>query len=285
MDQGIDLQCRHSVNSPLMRRLRLLHESMAHEFGAALSVLLRASVKAGLAGVDRITYGQFVYNVATPACFHVLQADPLDARPMLEIEPAILHPMIDRLLGGNGDNDPLPHRPLTEIELSLTARIVRLFLQEYCQAWKKVLELKLEILQVEDNPRLLRILPADEMVILASYELFVGQQRGMLRFCWPCKVIERISDQILAEEPSPIHRPAASSLAEIRVTLAQTQITAAEVADLRAGDIIAMETPIDSPVTVSIAGGDRFFGKPGVYRGRKAVRLTQSVEPSPPATP
>jgi len=285
MDQGIDLQCRHGANSPLMRRLRVLHESMAREFGASLSVLLRASVKAGLTGVERLTYGQFVYNVPTPACFYLLQADPLDARPMLEIEPAILHSMIDRLLGGNGENDPLPCRPLTEIELSLSARIVRLFLQEYCQAWKNVLELKLEILQAEDNPRLLRILPADEMVVLAGYELFVGQQRGMLRFCWPCKVIERLSDQLLAEDPSPIQRPAASSLAEIKVTLAETQITAAELADLRAGDIIVMETPIDNPVTVSIAGGTRFFGKPGVYRGRKAVRLTQSVEQSQPATP
>ncbi len=285
MDQGIDLQNRQGVNSPQMRRLRVLHEGMAREFGAALSVLLRASVKTGLTGLERLTYGQFVYNVPTPACFYILQADPLDAHPMLEIEPAILHPMIDRLLGGNGENDPLPCRPLTEIELSLTARIVRLFLQEYCQAWKKVLDLKLEISQAEDNPRLLRILPADEMVILVSYELFVGQQRGMLRFCWPYKVIERLSDQLLAEEPSPINRPAASSLAEVKVTLAETQITAAELADLRAGDIIAMETPVDSPVTVSIAGGTRFFGKPGVYRGRKAVRLTETVEQSPPTMP
>jgi flagellar motor switch protein FliM len=285
MGQGIDLQNRQGVSPAQLRRLRILHESMAREFGAALSVLLRTTVKVGLSGLERLTYGQFVYNVATPACFYLLQADPLDNRPMLEVEPVILHPMIDRLLGGSGENDSPPTRPLTEIELCLAARIVRLFLQEYCQAWKNVIELKLEVLQAEDNPRLLRIMPAEELVLLVSYELFIGQQRGMLRFCWPFRAIERMGDQLLAEDPASINRPAASSLADVKVTLAETQITAAELADLHAGDIIATETPVDSPATVSISGIVQFRGKPGVYRGRKAVQLTEAVEGSTPAMP
>ena len=47
---------------------------------------------------------------------------------MLDIELAILFPMIDRLLGGAGEDEP-PSRALTEIELALAARIVRVFLQ------------------------------------------------------------------------------------------------------------------------------------------------------------
>ena len=64
----------------------------------------------------------------------------------------------------------------------------------------------------------------------------------------------------------------------MRVTLAETQIAAGELADLRVGDIIATETAADSPAIVSIEGAAKFRAKPGTYQGRKAVRLTEAME-------
>jgi flagellar motor switch protein FliM len=49
------------------------------------------------------------------------------------------------------------------------------------------------------------------------------------------------------------------------------------LADLRVGDIIATETAVDSPATVSIDGAAAFLAKPGVYQGRRAVRFTAEV--------
>ena len=112
---------------------------------------------------------------------------------MFDIEPSIVYPMIDRLLGGGHENQPPPSRPLSEIELPLAARITRLFLQQLCLAWKNALDLdlKLEVLQVESNPRLLRVLPADEMVVLVGFQLRIGDLRGMMRLCLPCRAMRR----------------------------------------------------------------------------------------------
>ena len=272
-----------SLGPQQLRRLQTLHEGLALDFGAALSVLLRTPADVSLTGVDQLTYGQFVCNLETPACFYLLKADPWDDRLMLDIEPSILHPMIDRLLGGGGEDEPPPNRPLTEVELCLAARIVRLFLEECRRAWSSVVDLKLDVLQVESNPRLLRVLPADEGVILVGFELTVGELPGMMRFCLPCRAIESVGDKLLPENPAPINRPVSSSLAEVRATLAETPITAAELADLRVGDIIATETAVDSPAVVSVQGVSKFRAKPGVYQGHRAVRLTETVEmPSPP---
>ena len=72
----------------------------------------------------------------------------------------------------------------------------------------------------------------------------------------------------------------------VEITLAETPVDAEALADLRVGDIIATETAADSPVIVSIDGAARFLGKPGTYQGRKAVRLTEAIEPpSPDVTP
>lgn len=279
-DRGNEVQ---GVGPHHLRRLRTLHEGLARDFGAALSALLRTPADVSLTGVDQLTYGQFVCNLETPACFYLLRADPWDDRLMLDIEPSILHPMIDRLLGGGGEEEPPPDRPLTEVELCLAARIVRLFLQECRHAWENVVDLKLDVLQVESNPRLLRVLPADELVILVGFELSVGELSGLMRFCLPCRAIQSVGDKLLPENPAPINRSIPSLLAEVRATLAETSITAAELADLCVGDIIATETAVDSPAMVSVQGVSKFHAKPGVYQGHKAVRLTETVEtPSPP---
>jgi flagellar motor switch protein FliM len=276
-----DLASRQRLTPQHVRRLRTLHEGLARDFAAALSALLRTTAEVKLAAVDQIPYGQFVGNIETPACFYLLRADPLDDRAMLDIEPSILHPMIDRLLGGAGEDEPASGKPLTEIEQCLAARIVSLFLRECCSAWKGVLDLKLDVMQVEDNPRLLRVLPADELVMLMSFDATVGQRRGAMRFCLPCRAIERVCDELSSAIPTSIARPLPGSLAQVSVALAETPIAADELADLRVGDIIATETAVDSPATVSIDGAASFHAKPGVYQGRRAIRLTEAIADPP----
>jgi flagellar motor switch protein FliM len=157
------------TGSQQLRRLRMLHEGVAREFGVALSDLLRCRVEVSLADLDRRTYGEFLESLSEPACFHVLKAAPVEDRLLLDIEPSILHPMIDYLLGGGGkeesSGEAFSSRPLSEIEWRLTARIVHLLLEEICRAWKDTVELKLDVVQVESNPRQLRVLPTDEAVV------------------------------------------------------------------------------------------------------------------------
>jgi flagellar motor switch protein FliM len=45
------------------------------------------------------------------------------------------------------------------------------------------------------------------------------------------------------------------------------------------GDIIATETEADSPAVVSVAGKPKFLGRPGVCRGRMAIRISGPFEP------
>ena len=260
-----------------LRRLRTLHDGLARDFGAALSGLLRTSIDVSVTDVDQLDYGRFMRSLSTPTCFYVLKAEPLKERLMLDVEPAILHPMINRLLGGPVEEEPPPNRPLTEIERSLAARIVRLFLRECRSAWPKTLDLDLDILQVESNPRPSRILPDDEQVIFVEFELIIAEMRGLMRLCLPCRIVEGLVDTLPAENRASRDGFSPGASAVVEVTLAETQISAEALADLRVGDIITTETAADSPATVSIEGAAQFLGKPGTYQGRKAVRLTEPI--------
>ncbi len=222
-----------------------------------------------VAGLEETTYDQFLAGLESPACFYLLKAEPSNERLMLDIEPALLHSMIDRLLGGNG-NEPPPCRPMTEIELCVAARIVRQLLEQCGSAWRGVLDLRPEVVQAESNPRLLRVFPADEAVFVVSMELDLGEVRGIVRLCLPMRVVEPAADKQwrVAAQPAA----AADETVEAVVTLARTPITSGEVSGLHMGDIIATETPADSPATVSLTGVEKLPRKAGSLPGPQGRR-------------
>ena len=94
------------VGKEQMRALQSLHEGFGRNFGAALSALLRSIVEVKLTSVDQLTYGEFVFSLENPTCFNLLRAEPLEGNLILDINPSILYPIIDRLLGGGKDAGP-----------------------------------------------------------------------------------------------------------------------------------------------------------------------------------
>src|SRR5262245_47155579 len=149
-----DFKRPERVGKEQMRALQTLHEGFSRNFGAALSGLLRSIVEVKLTSVDQLTYSEFVFSLENPTCFNLLKAEPLEGNLILDINPSILYPIIDRLLGGGKDSTPPARRPLTEIELRLVARITSLFLEEMRRAWVNVVELKPSVERVESNPQL-----------------------------------------------------------------------------------------------------------------------------------
>src|SRR5271169_169451 len=138
-----DFKRPERVGKEQMRALQTLHEGFGRNFGASLSALLRKLVEVKLTSVDQLTYSEFIFSLENPTCFNLLKAEPLEGNLILDINPSILYPIIDRLLGGGREMGALARRPLTEIELRLVARITNLFLEELRHAWENVLDLKL----------------------------------------------------------------------------------------------------------------------------------------------
>src|SRR5688572_26388580 len=95
-----DFKRPERVGKEQMRALQTLHEGFGRNFGAALSALLRSIVEVKLTSVDQLTYSEFVFSLENPTCFKLLRAAPLEGNLILDINPSILYPIIDRLLGG-----------------------------------------------------------------------------------------------------------------------------------------------------------------------------------------
>jgi flagellar motor switch protein FliM len=285
-----DFKRPERVGKEQIRALQTLHEGFGRNFAAGLSAMLRSMVEVKLAGVDQLTFSEFIFSLENPTCLNLLTAEPLEGSLILEINPSILYPIIDRLLGGGRESGPLARRPLTEIELRLVSRINDLFLRELREAWKNVLELDPEVERVESNPQLVQIVPPNEVVVLISFDVALGEVRGMVNLCIPYNSIERISGKLSANswvaygrrEATPetiqqISRNVQSALVELRVRLAQTRITTGELVGLRVGDVITTEKDVRSPLVVAVQGIPKFRASPGAYKARKAIRIEEII--------
>ena len=286
-----DFKRPERVGKEQMRALQTLHEGFGRNFGAALSALLRSIVEVKLTSVDQLTYSEFVFSLENPSCFNLLKAEPLEGNLILDINPSILYPIIDRLLGGGREGGPLARRPLTDIELRLVSRITGLFLEELRHAWENVLELKLQVVQVESNPQLVQIVPPNEVVVVISFELTIGDLRGMTNLCIPYNSIERIGGklsanswvsygrrQATAESIQQISSTVCTSAVKLDVRLARTTISTGEMIGLRVGDIITTQKDVHQPVVVSVEGVPKFRARLGALKGHKAILIESPID-------
>jgi flagellar motor switch protein FliM len=257
------------------RALEALRDPFAKGVGAALSAMLRSPTDVRLAGVDHLRCREFLFGLESPTCVSLIKTAPL-GNAILELRPSILFPMIDRLLGsGREASSPIP-RPLTEIDRRLVALVIEVFLDELRHAWKDVDSLNLAVVQTESDPQRVRAIPPAEAVALARFDVTAGASRGGVNLCIPVKILEGIGERLvlerLGQEKAHSPLPAVRNLlVELGVELTRTRITAGELFDLGIGDVIATEQDVDAPLVVTVDGVPTFFGRPGIFDGRKAI--------------
>jgi len=281
-----DFKRPERVGKEQMRALQSLHEGFGRNFGAALSALLRSIVEVKLTSVDQLTYSEFVFSLENPTCFNLLTAKPLEGNLILDINPSILYPIINRLLGGGKESGTMTRRALTEIELRLVGRITDLFLHDLKRAWSNILPLEFAVERVESNPQLVQIVPPNEVVVLISFELTLGDVRGMMNLCIPFNAIERIGNKLTTnnwvsyarvsptdETIQQVSERLGKSLVELVATLASTRISTADLLSLRVGDIVTTEKDIRGPLEVTVEGVAKFQASPGALKGHKAVQI------------
>ena len=140
------------------------------------------------------------------------------------------------------------------------------------------------------DPQLVQIVPPNEVVVLISFDVALGEIRGMVNLCIPYNSIERISSKLSANswvayghrEATPdsirqVSRQLQNALVELRVRLAQSRITTGDLIGLRVGDIITTEKDMRSPLVVTVEGAPKFRASCGSFKARKAIRIEEII--------
>jgi len=284
-----DFKRPNRVSKEQLRAFRGVHDKMARSLASQISSIMRSIVEIQLHSVDQMTYGEFLMSLPSPTSFNVFSIKPLEGSGIIEINPSIAFPMLDRLLGGKGEPFDA-NREFSDIELSLFETILRVMMSTLKEAWGPVMDIFPAIESKESSPNVVQIVAQNEIVVMVVMEIIIGHSSGMMNICYPVIALEPVlpklasRDLMLNETSSKKSRNTelqvllGGAKVNVEANLGDAELTMRDILDLQVGDVVRLSSPADDVVTVSIDGKDRFRGEIGLRRFRKSIQVTQMID-------
>jgi flagellar motor switch protein FliM len=272
-----------------IRSLTRIHENFARYLTTYFSAQLRTFVQINVVQVEQLPYDEFIRSIPKMTILNIFEAEPLEGRMVLEVHPNVAFAMLDRLLGGTG-TAPTKINALTEIETIVMERIFSRTFESLQEAWKTVIDLSPRLEALETNPQFMQIVSPNETIALISLSTKIGDTTGMINLCIPHVVIEPIMprlsvhhwfvsqkktsapEEVMALQ-SRLHKAKVPIIAE----LGESQISVREFLNLNAGDVIALNKPVEDLLNIRIGEKLKFFGTPGTNRGKIAIQISDIV--------
>jgi flagellar motor switch protein FliM len=283
-----DFKRPNRVSKEQLRAVKGIHDKMARNLASQVSAIMRSIVEIQLHSVDQMTYGEFLMSLPSPTSFNVFSIKPLDGNCVIEINPSIAFPMIDRLLGGLGEAYEAT-RELTDIELNLLDAILRIVMQRLKEAWGPITDMYPTVETKESSPNVVQIVSQNEIVIMIVMEIIVGNSSGMINLCYPVIHLEPIlsrlanRDIMLGETSAKKSRNkelnTLISRAEVfnEAIIGRAELSVGELLELKKGDIVRLDRAADDKAIVMIDKKELFLAEIGLHRFRKSIKIESLV--------
>ena len=283
-----DFKRPNRVSKEQLRAVKGIHDKMARNLASQITSIMRSIVEIQLHSVDQMTYGEFLMSLPSPTSFNVFSIKPLDGNCIIEINPSIAFPMIDRLLGGLGESYEAT-RGLTDIELNLLDAILRIIMQRLKEGWAPITDMYPTVETKESSPNVVQIVSQNEIVIMVVMEIIIGNSSGMINLCYPVIYLEPIlsrlanRDIMLGETSAKKSRNkelnTLISRAEVfnEAIIGQAELSVGELLELKKGDIIRLNRAADDKAIVMIDKKELFLAEIGLHRFRKSIKIEKLV--------
>nr|WP_320132185.1 flagellar motor switch protein FliM [uncultured Holophaga sp.] len=270
------------VSREQMRTLHFMHDRFARNFSSSLSAYLRTITEVNLVSVEQLSYQEFLLSVPDPTCFNAISIRPLEGAFALEVNPQLVFPIIDKMLGGPGD--PLKQmRTMTDIEQSIFDGVLKLVLDDLREAWRGIIDLEFKIQARETSPQLIQIVAPNEVVLLVVFEVKMGSVVGMVNLAIPSIILEPVANKFDQEMYTGYKKSATFEEARLLMEsikrcdmtvcaeIRGTHLRLSDILALQAGDLIPLTQRFDAPLELTVDGIPRYQGYVALNANQKRI--------------
>lgn len=269
-----------------LRAIHLLHENFARNLASSLSAYLRAYVIVNLVSVEQLSFAEFSQCLPSPSCLVSLAMRPYDGNAVLEMNPSLVFPILEMLLGGTGRSGAKINREVTEIEQSILDGLYRIILHDLKQAWAPVTAIDFTIEARETEPQLLQIMSPNEAVLAIGLEVRMAENTGMMNIAMPSIIVKMLRQKFdqqwsvrraesTPEEQARILRLIKPAAIHLEARLQGPALPARDLLELEPGDVLALDYPIEAPVHILINGVAKFRGFIGTTGRKRAFVIKE----------
>ena len=267
-----------------LRAIHLLHDTFVRNLGSSLSAYLRSYLTVNLVSVEQLSYAEFLEGLPSPTCITSLSLKPYEGNAVLELNPSIIFPILEVLLGGDGKSPAVLQREITEIEQNLLDGLFRIILHDLKEAWKGVTTIDFNIEAMEKEPQLLQVLAPNEAVVAVGVEMRTGDSSGMMNMAMPAIVIKmmrqkfeqqwsvRRAESSESEQERMLHVLEGASV-ELDSRLEGASLTIEDFLSLQEGDLLEFDHPLERPLDCLVNGKLKFKGQVVSLAHRMGFRI------------
>lgn len=283
-----DFKRPNRVSKEQLRAIKGIHDKLARSLASEISSILRSIVEIQLHSVDQMTYGEFLMSLPNPTSFNVFSMKPLEGSGVVEVNPSIVFPIIDRLLGGSGDVFEV-NRELTDIEVNLLDSILKIIAKQLKESWAPITDFNSVIESKETSPNVIQIVSQNEIVIMIVMEITIGSCSGMMNFCYPVIHLESILSKLANREFSISSQNTKKSRndelnvlitrtsLDVEAILGESLMSVQSLLALSCGDVIKLDRVADDTAILSIDRKNLFTGKMAINRFRKSITINEVI--------
>ncbi|BDU77418.1 flagellar motor switch protein FliM [Mesoterricola sediminis] len=270
------------VSREQMRSLHFMHDRFARNFSSSLSAYLRTITEVNLVSVEQLSYQEFLLSVPDPTCFNAISIRPLEGAFALEVNPQLVFPIIDKMLGGPGD--PLKQlRTMTDIEQSIFDGVLKLALDDLREAWRGIIDLDFKIQARETSPQLIQIVAPNEVVLLVVFEVKMSSVVGMINLAIPSIILEPVASKFdqemytgykksgTFEEAKLLMESVKRCDMQVCAEIRGTSLRLSDILALQEGDLIPLTKRFDAVLDLTVDGIPRFQGYVALNSNQKRV--------------
>jgi flagellar motor switch protein FliM len=272
------------ISQEQMRSIHLLHEYFGRNFASSLSAYLRNFVDVNLVSLEQVSYSAFLKTLPDPTLFSSVGMRPLDDNLALEMNPSLVFPMIDMILGGPGSS-PVGNRNLTEIEMNIIDGVLRLAMRDLRSAWNPIIDLDFFIEDKGTKAQMFQIVSPAEAVIAVHLQLKIGDNSGMMNLCIPSRVLKQLRSKFdqqwnVRRQKTSVHeeKRIMELLQQVPISLSgqiiHSKLMVDDLLKVSVGDVIELKERIEDPVFLCAGGIPKYTGRIVQRRGKKAFEIS-----------
>jgi flagellar motor switch protein FliM len=285
--QVYDFRRPDRIAKDQLRAIHLLHENFARNLASSLSGYLRAYVAVNLVSVEQLSFQEFTQILPSPTSLIALGMKPYDGNAVLELNPTLVFPILEMLLGGSGKTVKV-EREVTEIEQSILEGLLRIILNDLRAAWGPVASIQFSIEAHVTEPQLLQLLAPSEAVVAISMEVRIGEASGMMNIGIPSIVVKMLRQKFdqqwsvrkteaTGDEHARMLRLLRPALVHLDARLQGPKLGVQALLGMQAGDVLVFDYPIERPIDLAVNGCLKYEGEIVVTGRKRALQIQQRV--------
>lgn len=269
-----------------LRTLELIFEHYGRLVSTNLPVYLRKNIQVNVASSETVTFQEFSNALSNPVILGIVNFQPLSGNIIIELNANVGFAILDRMLGGQGATlDKL--RDFSEIEMGILDKIMTVCTQLLREPWKNVIDISPILERIETNTQFAQIIAPNEMIAIVTLNIKLGDVEGFMNICLPFITIESIIDNLntkfwftnMSNVEEEDQTPYVEALLRrvdvpVKAVLGKSQIAVQDWLGLQVGDIIKLDTRMDSELDIYVGNIKKFAAVPGTNRDCYAARVT-----------